>query len=117
MALHFNDRPTGNIRPADGSHSSCLLDEALFLQTSQYLHNVGLADCLRYIEFSLDRSTKVGHRPGLLERIPDMDSDMLESEIDRAIEMENRDFVVDLAGNLSRRSLENHGGLDHADSS
>nr|WP_296339510.1 hypothetical protein [Reyranella sp.] len=117
MAFRFDDRPAGVISLAGGSHSSCLLNEALFLQTRQDLQHIRPASSLRYVEFSLDRSTKVGNGSGLLERIPDMDANPLESKINRTIEIENRDLIVDPAGNLPRRSLENHEGLDHADSS
>src|SRR6185436_6545191 len=90
---------------------SCL-DEALFLEARENLRDVRLARGFRYIEFRPDRSTKIGHRSRLLEQIPDLDASALETEIERTVQVENGDLVIDLAGNLTGRSLEN-GGLKH----
>jgi hypothetical protein len=43
-----------------------------------------------------------------------MDADALEAKVDRPIQVQNRDFVVDLAGNLPRRLLIEQGRPVHA---
>lgn len=89
-------------------------NEAFGLESSKYLRDIRVASCFRYIEFSHHRSTKIIHGPGLLKRIPDMDAYALEAKVDRPIQVQNRDFVVDLAGNLPRRLLIEQGTPVHA---
>ena len=82
------------------------VDEAFFAQVRQNLHDIGPALVRRHLELGFDRRAKIGHRPGLLEGIPNAGTHTLKSEIDRAFRMKDRDFLVDLAGDLMSRSLE-----------
>jgi hypothetical protein len=86
-----------------GAFLSSSFNEALGLEASKYSHDICPTGCFRYLEFSHYRSAKIIHRPGLFQRLPEVNPDALEAEIDRPLEVQNHDFVVDLAGNLTRR--------------
>src|SRR5476649_1739235 len=83
------------------------LDQARFLHAGEKPHHIGLARRRLDIELLHHRATNPVDRPRLVQELPNMGSDIVEAEVQRALEIEDRDLVVQVARHLLVGLLEN----------
>src|SRR4029079_5132626 len=89
------------------------LDQPFFPQARHELDHIFLALGPGNIECLQEAVTQLRDRTRLFKRLPDLDANPFQTEVKRAIEVQNGDLVVDLARHLTRCFSENSRWFNH----